>query len=415
MYWKRVPDPDSNTVEITIESAWRRSYSSNYFALAQNPTSDVVMRINGRVSPMVTFGDGQMQYLEEVRIKAYSVAEDWFLGVEVLTHTYATPSNAGSPWLVHFTGCCQLRTLENAKDSSWDLWTAIDLLQSDESPRIVSLPVIHVPVNTLTSFFLETAGGPAAQLAAVTWSPAGAPGTPAAPPQGVAVGAEGTIVALLGCPDGTRPFCLYALQAYAAVGSAQVPVALIINVTQSSVPKPAFDPTSVPANNWLLSLNPGFEKALDIRGYLTSQPAAGGAAISVGFTVGPLPVGARLSTVRGKGTSADAPAVITLRWNPTSAQMGVDIGCFDVVNSLGVACTQKCISLEVKPDVGPSLAFALDGQALALQARPPTECPVSPCYYAKLFIGGQHVLDISATDPNALDSVTIDPVPPPPA
>ncbi len=24
---QRVPDPDSNTVEITIESAWRRSYS----------------------------------------------------------------------------------------------------------------------------------------------------------------------------------------------------------------------------------------------------------------------------------------------------------------------------------------------------------------------------------------------------
>jgi hypothetical protein len=38
-----------------------RPGSSNYFSLAQNPTSDVVMKINGRVSPMITFGDGQMQ------------------------------------------------------------------------------------------------------------------------------------------------------------------------------------------------------------------------------------------------------------------------------------------------------------------------------------------------------------------
>ena len=36
---------------------------SNYFSVAQSPTSNVVMKINGLISPMVTFGDGQMQVI----------------------------------------------------------------------------------------------------------------------------------------------------------------------------------------------------------------------------------------------------------------------------------------------------------------------------------------------------------------
>jgi hypothetical protein len=46
-------------VDITIESAWRRSYSSNYFTAAQTPSS-TLMQINGKESPVLDLGDGNM-------------------------------------------------------------------------------------------------------------------------------------------------------------------------------------------------------------------------------------------------------------------------------------------------------------------------------------------------------------------
>jgi len=60
IFWEYVrTEPLSNTVDITIESAWRRSYSSNYFTAAQTPSS-TLMQINGKESPVLDLGDGNI-------------------------------------------------------------------------------------------------------------------------------------------------------------------------------------------------------------------------------------------------------------------------------------------------------------------------------------------------------------------
>mmetsp|Transcript_68570 Transcript_68570/g.182976 ORF Transcript_68570/g.182976 Transcript_68570/m.182976 type:complete len:599 (-) Transcript_68570:27-1823(-) len=353
------------------------------------------------------------QYLESVRVTAYSVVEDWFMGVEVFTHTYPTPSNGGNPWEVHFTGCCQLDNVLNVVNSgspTWDVMTTINLLDADRSPRIVSLPVIYFQSGQPTTFSLATAGASAAvgsltPTAAVTWALGTSSG--GVTPTGVTVGTDGTCVVTITCPAGTASYCLYGLQAYAAAGSAKVPVSLLLNLSVASVP--TFDPSTVPATNWQFSLFAGFEGKLDIRGYLPS----GAGSKSVGFSAGTMPSGARLSTVRGKGTSSTAPAIVTFRWTPSTPQLGTDVACFDVVDSTGIACTQKCLGLSVVLDTPPTLSLSLDGRALALQTVSSIKCPLGPCLYALLYIGTDHELDVTAVDQNAGDTLTLEAVPPP--
>ena len=153
MFWKRTSDLSSNTIEVTIESAWRRDYSSTYFTAALGSSGESLMKINGKQTPKIDFGDGKAaKYLEAVRITAYSEQENWFLGEETFTHTFDTPNNAGHPWKVSFTGCCRMRNLlQDQADKPWDMTTLVDLVEADTSPRIVSLPVIHVRKVTTTN------------------------------------------------------------------------------------------------------------------------------------------------------------------------------------------------------------------------------------------------------------------------
>jgi hypothetical protein len=151
MFWERTADQSKNTIVLTIESAWRKDYSSTYmgddfFTAALGANGESLMKINGKQSPKIEFGDGSPpEYLEGVRITAYSDQENWFLGEQKFTHTFETPNNAGKPWEISFSGCCRMRNLlQGQADQPWDLAVTVDLLEADSSPRIVTLPVIHV-------------------------------------------------------------------------------------------------------------------------------------------------------------------------------------------------------------------------------------------------------------------------------
>lgn len=58
MFWRKTDDAMSNTVEFTVESAWRYSYGREHFVPQISSTGDTVVKINGAVTPMVAFGDG---------------------------------------------------------------------------------------------------------------------------------------------------------------------------------------------------------------------------------------------------------------------------------------------------------------------------------------------------------------------
>jgi hypothetical protein len=205
IFWRKTDDMTSNTIEVTIESAWRRSYSSSYFTAAIGAGGEEMMKINGKETPELMFGDGTSQFLESVKITAYSETEDWFMGQQVFTKTYNTPNNNGQPWELRFKGCCRMSGLVNNPDASWDMMAHVDLIEFDMSPRIVSLPVVSLMrvadamTDKTQSFQLNTA-----QLMTGTkWSLAVASSDQSVNDQGVvtintwAVGATGGMMHVL--------------------------------------------------------------------------------------------------------------------------------------------------------------------------------------------------------------------------
>jgi len=397
LFWKRVEsEPMSNTVEITIETAWRRSYSSNYFTAAQMP-DHTLMQINGKESPVLDLGDGKMMYLEKVKITAWSQAEDWFLGEQVFRHTYDRPNNAGQPWMVSFKGCCRMKELRNNANQAWEMKMGIDMLKASMSPRVVALPVVYFSkpaanLPTQMMFNLRTAMA----YDDIIWT-APVPGTNApANYDGlssvVRIMSPGNVTVDV-AQEGMLHVTAYAHMA--AHPEIMVPVDVIVRISPAANTDPQFDE----ATRMLFAkehvARPGFEFSADIGGFMgqNTDPAN-----YVGFTVGPLPEGAHLSTVRGKGTSPSDVAVMTLRWTPCTHQIGKSVVCFDVVNSLGMASTQKCLAINVVADAAPAVSVSLGGVTLGGMGS------ANP-----LLIGVSYVFQVTGTDFNSKDMLMIKP------
>jgi hypothetical protein len=139
-------------VQFTIESAWRRDYSSAYWDGSGDDGLTVVgdvIHLNGKQWPVFNYGDDTVtagEYLQ-LQVMAYSKSENWVFGESVITHTYATPNNKGAPWVASFTGCCKLSEINNypQMDAPWLLLSSVDLLALTKSPRIAAVPVVSIP------------------------------------------------------------------------------------------------------------------------------------------------------------------------------------------------------------------------------------------------------------------------------
>ena len=318
----------SNTVEVTIESAWRRDYSSTYFTVALGSSGETLMKINGKQSPKVDFGDGTAehpshQYLEAVKITAYSEQENWFLGSETFTHTYATPNNEGQPWEITFSGCCRMRNLQQGKnDQPWSITAKLNLLKADASPRIVSLPVIHVRkvTNVLTNLNATFNLYTSELHDSIKWSEGPEPVV------GQYIHEDGTVEldtkadgiaadCSAGCHVNVIAYCHFA-------NGLSIPVDLMVNMVQDAYPEFLDFPPRQTARL-------GFELTADIKAFQNASRASG---LYVGFTVGTLPNGLHLSTVRGKGINRHTdPAIMTLRWTPCAEDLGSHVVCVDAV------------------------------------------------------------------------------------
>jgi hypothetical protein len=147
--WEKV---EGNLVQFTLETAWRRDYSSAYWHGSGDDGLTVVgdvIHLNGKQWPVFNYGDDSLtagEYLK-LQVMAYSRHENWVYGHSVITHTYATPNNKGKPWVVSFTGCCKLSEINNQPqmDAPWLIQASIDLLQLTKSPRITAMPVFSIP------------------------------------------------------------------------------------------------------------------------------------------------------------------------------------------------------------------------------------------------------------------------------
>jgi len=121
-----------------------------------------------------------------------------------------------------------------------------------------------------------------------------------------------------------------------------------------------------------------------------------------GFTVGSLPNGLHLSTVRGKGINRlDDPAIMTLRWTPCASDLGSHVVCVDAVNNHGLAATQKCLVIDVVEDEAPTMNISQMDTGAMLTNGSSTE--------KKLMMGLRYTFKISAHDVNGLDTLQIMP------
>jgi hypothetical protein len=270
IFWQRTADMKSNTVEVTIESAWRRDYSSTYFTAALGSNGETLMKINGKQSPKINFGDNTAdKYLEAVKITAYSEQENWFLGSETFTHTYDTPNNEGAPWEITFSGCCRMRNLQQGKsDEPWSITAQLDLLEADASPRIVSLPVIHVRKHTDTytnlnaTFSLYTS-----QLDhSITWSAGPHPvaGQFIHPDGTVELDTKANGIAAdcsAGCHVNVIAYCHFA-------HGLSIPVDLMVNMVSAAYPQFIDFPPRQTARL-------GFELTADIKAFQNASRASG--------------------------------------------------------------------------------------------------------------------------------------------
>ena len=409
MFWQRTADETTNTIEVTIESAWRKDYSSTYmaddfFTAALGSNGESLMKINGKQSPKVDFGDGSPPaYLEGVRITAYSDQENWFLGEQKFLHTFETPNNAGHPWEIKFTGCCRTRNLlQDQADKPWAMTVTVDLLEADASPRIVSLPVIHVVKVTTTenvnsTFTLHTAE----HDPSITWTLGNElegqyvhpDGTVEIDTQADGIPADCMPRTEPGCGGHTTMGCAVNVMAYAHYAGSKLSVPVDLVVIMVAAPYPTF--THFPPKQ---TARVGFKLEADIKAAMNNASSD----VYVGFTVGTLPNGLHLSTVRGKGNNYQDEAIMSLRWTPCFEDLGSHVLCVDAVNNHGMAATQRCLVIDVVADAAPTLMIEEVDTGKVLANASST---------SDLMMGLMYEFKITAMDVNGLDSLTVVPVP----
>eukprot|EP00286_Rhodomonas_abbreviata_P018070 CAMPEP_0181303672 /NCGR_PEP_ID=MMETSP1101-20121128/8694_1 /TAXON_ID=46948 /ORGANISM="Rhodomonas abbreviata, Strain Caron Lab Isolate" /LENGTH=652 /DNA_ID=CAMNT_0023409283 /DNA_START=91 /DNA_END=2046 /DNA_ORIENTATION=- len=409
VFWEKTDDATSNTVEITVESAWRRSYQSAYFVEAVEH-GNTLLQINGAVSPVIDLGDGSLRYLDAAEVTAYSEAEDWLMAKQVFTHTYATPNHRGAPWTVAFSGCCRVEGGENGGDGSWRLEATIDLLLSLSSPRIVSLPVVFIQdwVPDFESFSLSSSRVP--PNTRIQWAlsePASSlPSERLSLFQSSQSFYKATVNINAAMALATTTTALLHVGAHARHVDTQgntlstIPVELLVNISASNA-RPKFNAATLSLFSSPVIAMAGFERKVTVGGSQAVSASSDFSNLSVGFTVGRLPEGMMASTVRGRGRGPSDEATMELRWSPCVGDIGSYTVCIDIVNSLGLADTAQCMELRVQRDPPPTLRISL------FRFLP------NGTSAGDLYIGRRYTFLMVATDSNEADALMLEPTTPP--
>lgn len=377
--WQRIT---GNTVKFTLTSAWRRDYSSEYFKGSADDSltqrGDTIV-LNGRQWPVFDFGDTSVDLYLKMNVNAYSVSENWVQGVTELTHTYATPNNAGSPWVAHFTGCCRVPTINPGTANSWDLSVSIDLLLLDESPQATPLPIARIPFAPDTTvqfpsaaFHRDHAG---ADLTYSLATPVQGQSVTSSLDQTGMVSVTMPASGLLSSLDspGTERVFECKVQVSMAGLYTQLDMLVVIYVA-ADPPVVTISGGAYPSTNH--TLNSGFHFGIEV------SASSAASSTNVGFTVGTLPSGLTLSTVAGLN-----PVTMNMEWMPCEDQLGFNMVCVSAVDASGQSSVPACVLLHVQRDTPPVFSPT------------PSELIVT--------MGDELVFSISASDTNCQDQLLL--------
>jgi len=132
-------------IRFTVEAAFRRSFTSTNFKGSGEDGLLVVgdhFKPSGLETIMFDFGDGAMLMPMMFEVQAYSLSEDWVQGISIFEHTYARfSSTTPFQYIGTFKGCCRVSELKVNADTSWSLSSIMNVRDDVSSPRLTVLPV----------------------------------------------------------------------------------------------------------------------------------------------------------------------------------------------------------------------------------------------------------------------------------
>jgi hypothetical protein len=366
-----------NTVEFTVQTAWRRSFLGTAGCVDPVTVSQISctgpdgLPGIGDVVPILfilDFGDGSIETPYSV-VTSIDIDNDWYfsLGLDsaslpvvdtTIEHTYVTPGS----YIASFEGCCRIgvsgnNNHVNNRDGFYRVETVVDVGSGNSSPVSVLPPIqvcgietectISVPAadsdgDTL-SFRLATAEE--ASGAAGGFLQPGEPGS-GAPKLATIDPATGVYswdtrgATIVGDPALTNN--LYSTQIMIEDASSRVALDFLIRLTTVDPIPPEFanpDPDQDPVCGTTQVVTLGQQLTFSVD---ASDPDAGD---TVQLNVVGLPDGAAMSPAL---PISGNPVSSTFSWIPTAEQEGVFVIGFSATSSgSGVGQTQCSVTVEV--------------------------------------------------------------------
>ena len=88
-------------------------------------------------------------------VVSIDVANDWYLAIFTLVHSYPSPNNAGVPWNAGFASCCRIPQV-NAP-GPFSVFSTVDLALPDSSPVATIFPIVPMQVDAVNNIFVPLA------------------------------------------------------------------------------------------------------------------------------------------------------------------------------------------------------------------------------------------------------------------
>ncbi|XP_062507621.1 integrin beta-like protein C [Corticium candelabrum] len=332
--WK--PDTSvTNKVDFQFKLAWRRSAGSFYCDDSTISSNKLIGGGNWNCASGCSGTVSSASYY----CTSYSVSEDWSQGERTFSYTFS----GSGPFTVRFSSCCWIRLLSGG--SSWSVQTEIDLRRRSDNGKINSSPI------SATSAIIRLQNGCSYNIPIHTDDPDGdtvkcrwASGSSEC--GGVCNAVSGATLTSNPCTIHYTPnsngwlAVALTLEDFASSSSStplsKVPLQFLFNVASrgTSCGAGVKFASSTLADNVCIPVAPG--RTFTTRIYVTEQGSARLNEVTI-----VAPQGMSKSSTRG--TSPNKYVDIT--WKPTTQQYGSHVFCFTAIDNLGIATSQRCITI----------------------------------------------------------------------
>ncbi len=357
MSWQTVPGMP-NTVDVTIQQAWRYTFF--------NPTLGGTASTGSLVIP------GQSSRSINLTVTTINIAEDWFYGTTTMRITFPT---AGS-YTVYQSSCCRIGALKNNPNGNYRGEAVITIGNGNNGPNSTIAPIVNLQQGQSPATFLIPATDPDGDP--LTYRIATSSETAVSPLSGFTVTSNG--LASYNTVGKTVGSLYQAQVAVEDAAGAKTVLDFLIKIVAPSN-APVWDYSVTPNNGTVYNVRPGDTVKFDLKAF--DLDVADNVKISA---VG-IPVGAVVPNSPGGN-----PDSTSFFWIPTNANLGTSVVNFVAQDNNG---TQTFTSVSIIVSQAPEFDV------------PPTPAMGVHNYYS---CGDTIKFMVQASDRDPNDSVVINKV-----